>query len=297
MFKPTLDFERGEIVRGTRTWLLIGLIALFAAGLAVTGCGGDDDDGGDGETTASGEDLGLVTEGTLTVGTDTPYEPFEIGQPPNISGYDIEVMDAIAEQLGLTAEYTDTGFGTIFRDTANGQFDTAAAASTITKGRENAVDFTDPYYKTAQTLLVAEGSDITSVDDLAGAIVGAQDATTGEDYAREETDATDVRGFPEGPNAISALVTGQVDAVIIDEFVAVLAVEKQEGIELVERIPTEELYGFAVAPDNDGLREAMNEALATIKEDGTLDDLYAEYFAGAKPPQEVLGENPLLTND
>ena len=142
-------------MRGTRTWLVIGLIALFATGLLVAGCG-DDDDGG--ETTTSAEDLGLITEGTLTVGTDTPFPPFEIGQPPNISGYDIEVMDAIADQLGVTPEYIDTGFGTIFRDTANGQFDTAAAASTITKGRENAVDFSDPYYEAQQALLVAEGS-------------------------------------------------------------------------------------------------------------------------------------------
>jgi polar amino acid transport system substrate-binding protein len=267
---------------------VIGLIALFTAGLAVAGCGDDDDDsGGDTGTTASGEDLGLISEGTLSVGTDTPYPPFEIGQPPNISGYDIDVMNAVAEQLGLTAEYTDTGFGTIFRDTANGQFDTAAAASTITKGRENAVDFTDPYYEAQQALLVPEGSDIASTDD----------GTTGETYANDETDAAEVRGFPEGPNAISALVTGQVDAVIIDQPVAVDAVEKQGGVEIVEEIPTNELYGFAVAPDNDALREAMNEALATIKEDGTLDDLYAEYFAGAKPPQAVLGTNELLTND
>lgn len=286
-------------MRGTRLWLLIGIVALLASGFVAAGCG-DDDEGDEtaaGGSASSGEDLGLISEGTLAVGTDTPYPPFEIGQPPNISGYDIDVMNAIAEQLGLTPEYTDTGFGTIFRDTANGQFDTAAAASTITKGRENAVDFTDPYYEAQQALLVPEDSDIASVDDLGGAIVGAQDGTTGETYANDETDAAEVRGFPEGPNAISALVTGQVDAVIIDQPVAVDAVEKQGGVEIVEEIPTNELYGFAVAPDNDALREAMNEALATIKEDGTLDDLYAQYFAGATPPQAVQGTNELLTND
>jgi polar amino acid transport system substrate-binding protein len=267
------------------------------SGFTVAGCGDDEDEGDGGETTeASTEDLGLISEGTLTVGTDTPFPPFEIGQPPDITGYDIEVMNAIAENLGLTAEYTDTGFGTIFRDTANGQFDTAAAASTITKGRENAVDFTDPYYEAQQALLVPEGSDIASVDDLSGVIVGAQDGTTGETYANDETDASEVRGFPEGPNAVSALVTGQVDAVIIDQPVAADAVEKQGGVEIIEEIATNELYGFAVAPDNDALREAMNEALATIKEDGTLDDLYEQYFQTA-PPEAVLGTNELLTND
>jgi polar amino acid transport system substrate-binding protein len=274
--------------------LTTALIAAVAVVGLAAGCGSSDDDGGGGGDSG---DLGLIKDGTLTVGTDTPFPPFEIGQPPNISGYDIEVMNAVAEDLGLTAEYTDTGFGTIFRDTANGQFDTAAAASTITKGRENAVDFTAPYYEAQQALLVPEGSDIASVDDLSGAIVGAQDGTTGETYANDETDASEVRGFPEGPNAISALVTGQVDAVIIDQPVAVDAIEKQGGVEIVEEIPTNELYGFAVAPDNDALREAMDEALATIKQDGTLDELYEKYFQTA-PPKSVLSDNnPLLTND
>jgi len=288
-------------MRGTRLWLVISLLALLAVGLVAAGCGDDDD-----ETTAAGTettatetaDLGLIQEGTLSVGTDTPFPPFEIGQPPNISGYDIEVMNAVAEDLGLEVEYTDTGFGTIFRDTANGQFDTAAAASTITAGREKVVDFTDPYYEAQQALLVSEDSDIASVDDITSdTIVGAQDGTTGETYANEETDAGEVRGFPEGPNAVSALVTGQVDAVIIDQPVAVDAVEKQGGVEIVEEIPTNELYGFAVAPDNDALREAMNGALSTIKDDGTLDELYATYFNGATPPESVLGTNPLLNDN
>jgi polar amino acid transport system substrate-binding protein len=279
----------------TRVWLVLAFAGLLAAAMVAAGCGDDEeDDGGSGATTgAATEDLGLINEGTLSVGTDTPYPPFEIGQPPNISGYDIDVINAIAEQLGVEAEYTDTGFATIFRDVANGQFDTAAAASTITAGRENTVDFTDPYYEAQQALLVTDDSDITSVDDLAGAIVGAQDGTTGETYANDETDASEVRGFPEGPNAITALTTGQVDAVIIDQPVAADAVEKQGGLEVIEEIPTNELYGFAVAPDNDALREAMNEALATMKEDGTLDSLYEEYFQ-TTPPEGVQGTNELL---
>jgi polar amino acid transport system substrate-binding protein len=275
--------------------MVLACVALVAGALIAAGCGGDDDD--DGGDTGGGEDLGLISEGTLSVGTDTPFPPFEIGQPPNISGYDIDVMNGIAEQLELTPEYTDTGFGTIFRDTAQGQFDVAAAASTITPGRERTVDFTDPYYEAQQALLVEEGSDIQSVDDLSGAIVGSQDGTTGETYANEETDASEVRGFPEGPNAVSALATGQVDAVIIDQPVAVDAVEKQGGVEIAEEITTNELYGFPVAPDNDALREAMNEALATLKEDGTIDELYEQYFATTPPDTVLEGTNEDLTND
>jgi polar amino acid transport system substrate-binding protein len=275
-------------MRRSRILVLLASVVLLAGSAFVAGCGDDDDDDNGGDTTAAGgEDLGLVQEGQLLVGTDTPFPPFEIGQPPEISGYDIEVMDAIAEKLGLEASYQDTGFDTIFRDVANGQFDTAAAASTITPERQQKVNFTDPYYEAQQALLVPEGSDIASVADLGGVIVGAQDGTTGETYANDETDAAEVRGFPEGPDAVAALTTGQVEAVIIDQPVALDAVEKQGGAEIIEEIPTNELYGFAVAPDNTALLDAMNQALSEIKDDGTLAELYQKYFK-VDPPASVL---------
>jgi polar amino acid transport system substrate-binding protein len=284
------------MLRGTRMRLTTALIAAVAVAGIAAGCGSSDDTttGGSG-----GEDLGLIKEGTLSVGTDTPYPPFEIGQPPNMSGFDIEIMNGIADQLGLKPEYTATGFGTIFRDTASGQFDTAAAASDITAERERVVDFTDPYYLSSTALVVPTDSDIASVEDLSGVIVGVQDGTTQQDYAEDETDAGDIRGFPEGPNAVAALITGQVEAVLLDQATAVDAVDKEKGkIEIVQEIPTDVFFGYAVAPDNDALREAMNEALATLKEDGTIADAYAKYFDGAKPPKEVLsGSNKLLTDD
>jgi polar amino acid transport system substrate-binding protein len=260
------------------------VLAIAAIGLGA-GCGGDDDDDGGGG--GGGADLGLIQEGQLLVGTDTPFPPFEIGQPPNISGYDIEVMNAIAENMDLSVTYQDTGFDTIFRDVANGLFDTAAAATTITPERQQKVNFTDPYYEAQQALLVEEGSDIASVDQLGGTIVGAQDGTTGEAYANDETDASEVRGFPEGPDAVAALTTGQVEAVIIDQPVAVDAVEKQGGVTIVQEIPTNELYGFAVALDKTALLDAMNNALQQIKDDGTLAELYQKYF-NSEPPQSVL---------
>jgi polar amino acid transport system substrate-binding protein len=266
--------------------LLAALALVLTAGFAV-GCGGDDDDddGGGG----GGEDLGLIQDGQLLVGTDTPFPPFEIGQPPDISGYDIEVMNGIAESLDLEVTYQDTGFDTIFRDVANGQFDSAAAASTITPERQQTVNFTDPYYEAQQALLVPTDSDIASVADLGGAIVGTQDGTTGETYANDETDAGEVRGFPEGPDAVAALTTGQVDAVIIDQPVAVDAEEKEGDVSIVEEIPTNELYGFAVALDNTALLDAMNGALQELKDDGSIEELYQKYFKTAAPDSVLSG--------
>lgn len=267
------------MIRGTRMRFGIALVmALATAGIAA-GCG--DDDGG-------GGDLGLINDGELLAGIDTPFAPFEQGHPPNVTGYDIDVINAIADELGLEVVQQETSFTTIFRDVAQGKFDVAVAASTILPDRERTVDFSDPYYLTPQSLLVAEGeTDISTQDDLGGKTVGAQDGTTGEFYANDNTDASEVRGYPEGPDAITALRTGQVDAVIIDFAVGKDALEKQGGIEIAQRIVTNELYGFAFAEQNDELREQVNDAIAKIKEDGTLARLYDKYFQ-KEPPKAVL---------
>jgi polar amino acid transport system substrate-binding protein len=265
-----------------RLMAVAAVLAIAALGVGA-GCGGDDDDNGGG----GGNELGLIQEGQLLVGTDTPYPPFEIGQPPNITGYDIEVVNAIAQKLGLDVTYQDTSFDTIFRDLSQGKFDMVVAATTITPEREQKVDFSDPYYAADQALVVAPGSDIKTVEDLADKTVGAQDGTTGEAYANDETDAADVRGFPEGPDAIQALKAGQVDATIIDQPVAQEALDKEGGIEIPTIIPTGELYGLPTAQDSDALREQINKALQEMKDDGTLKGIYQKYFK-IDPPQQVL---------
>jgi polar amino acid transport system substrate-binding protein len=271
---PQAKERTRKMIRDTRIRIGIALVvALATAGIAA-GCG--DDDGG-------GGDLGLIKDGQLLAGIDTPFPPFEKGHPPNITGYDIDVINAIADEMGLEVVQQETSFDTIFRDVAQGKFDVAVAASTITPERERTVDFSDPYYLADQSLLVAEGSDIGSQEDLGGATVGAQDGTTGETYANDETDAAEVRGYPGGTDAINALRTGQVDAVIVDSPVAEDAVQKQGGLEIAEKIVTRELYGFSFAPDNDALREAVNDALATLKENGTITELYKKYFPGQSP--------------
>jgi len=282
----------------SRLPILIAALAVAITALIAAGCGSDDDSttsGSGTDTTASSGSVSTITEGTLLIGTDAPYPPFEIGTPADadFGGFDIDLANDISEKLGLTPEFQDTSFDTIFRDTASGQFDIAVAASTITPGRQKTVNFSDPYYEAQQALVVPEGSDIASVDDLAGKIVGAQDATTGETYANDETDAAEVRGYPEGPDAIAAVTTGQVDAAIIDQPVAVDALEKQGGIEIVAEIPTNELYGIAISKDNPELLDAVNNALAELKDDGTITDLYQQYFK-TDPPDSVL--NGTTTN-
>ena len=148
------------------------------------------------------------------------------------------------------------------------------------------MDFSDPYFEASQSLLVPTDSDIESVDDITSdTVVGAEDTTTGETYANEETDGEVrvVRGINE---AFTALDNGQVDAVINDLPSSASAVEDSDGdLEIIEEFPTEELYGIVIPEDSDPLVEAVNEALATVKEDGTLDEIYQEWFGTTRRTQ------------
>ena len=159
-------------------------------------------------------------------------------------------MEAIGEKIGRTPEFQDTSFETIFRDVAQGKFEAVISAATITAEREKAVDFSNPYYLSEQAILVKEGSDITGLDDLSGKTVGAQQGTTGLELGKEKANAGELRPYPEGPDAVNALKSGTVEAVIIDAPVAQNAVEKSGGVEIAEKVPTEEEYGIAVAQGN-----------------------------------------------
>src|SRR4051794_14834726 len=157
-------------MRGTRLWFVVGLFAVFAAMLFAAGCGDNDSSSSTSSTSASGggggTDLGLIEDGTLTIGSDIPYPPFEQGKPPDYSGFDVEVMDAIAKGLDLQPKWIDTSFGTIFADLQAGKFDIVASSTTITPARSQRVTFSDPYFNADQSLMVQKGSDLQSVDDI-----------------------------------------------------------------------------------------------------------------------------------
>ena len=272
-------------MKKSRLIALLSALMILAAMVVVVGCGSSDDDSSSGSGDFQSE---LISEGTLTVGSDIPYAPFEMGKAPDYTGFDIELVDSIAEKLGLTPKIQDTAFDTIFTDVAQNKFDMVASAATITPEREQQVNFSNPYFESEQALLVPEGSDINSVEDLDGKTVGAQDGTTGEAYANDETSASQVRGFPTGAAAIAAVVNGQVDAAIIDAPVAEDAVTQgQTGFEIATNIPTGEYYGFAFSKQTPELLSAVNGALEELVKDGTYEKLFKKYF-NATPPASIM---------
>jgi len=271
----------------TRLWFVIAMIAgLFATAL-VAGCGDDEDEGdSEGSESTSTGDLGLIEDGTLIVGSDIPYPPFEQGDAPEYEGFDIDLINAIAEKLELETQIEDAPFDLILTG-GGGQFDLSISATTITPARENRVDFSDPYFISSQGLMVQEGSDIASLEDITSdSIVGAEDGTTGETYANENSEAGEVRGFPAVDDAFNALSVGQVDAVVADGPVVQKAAEDQEGLEVVEIFPTDEQYGIVLPDGSDALLEAVNEALQEVKDEGLLEELYDEHI-GVPAPEEL----------
>lgn len=266
--------------------LLSALAAVAALSFAV-GCGSSDDNGSD-SGSSSGIESELVTAGTLTIGSDIPYPPFEFGNPPDFEGFDVDMINKVAEDMGLEIVIKPTSFDTIFTDVGQGKFDAVVSAATITNERMQTVNFSQPYYESEQALLVPDGSDIKTVEDLEGKNVAAQNGTTGLDYAKKETGASQVRGYPNGPAAIAALKAGQVDATIIDQPVAADAVKKgQTGFTMATAIPTGEFYGIAMAKDTPEVEKGINAGLTKMKEDGTLNDLYQKWFQ-KDVPQSVL---------
>lgn len=265
-------------MRSTRLTALLAVLLLAIASLAATGCGSSDD------TTAGGGGGGGGEP--LTVGSDIPYPPFEQGKPGNYTGFDVELLEAVGKSIGREVEFEDTSFDTIFLDLARGNFDVAASAATITDEREKTVDFTNPYYISEQAILVKEGSDIDSVEKLSGANVGVQQGTTGQEFVEEEGDAGELRKYPQGPDAVGALQTDTVEAVVIDIPVAENAVAANDGLEISAAIPTEEEYGFAVAQGETELLEELNEGLKEVIDDGTYAQLYEKWFKH-EPPKEI----------
>jgi ABC-type amino acid transport substrate-binding protein len=256
-------------------WPMFTLLVLLTAGLIASGCGGDDE--GD-----QGSGLQTITKGKLMVGSDIPYQPFEFGTAPNYQGFDVDVVSEVAKKLDLEAEFVKTPFDTIFRNLAQGKFDMVASATTISADREKEVDFSEPYYAADQSLMVKRGSDIKTVDDLQGKVVGAQLGTTGAEYAKDKTESRSVRTYDLIDDAFNALEAGQVEAVINDCPVSKYAEKAHENLVVVEAIPTNESYGFAFASGSDALREAFNTELAKLKEDGTVEKLSRKWL-GTEP--------------
>lgn len=250
-------------------------ISVAALALTAAGCAKDD-------TTATTESgIELVDEGTLTICTHLPYEPFEFTDGGEVVGFDPDVLKIAADANDLDTEVVDIAWETIVSGEAlnAGQCDVSAGAMTITDEREAVMDFTDPYFEATQALMTQAGSDIASLEDLAGKTVAVQDGTTGADYVRENApDDTKIISFEDSSLMQQAVRTGKADAGVNDNGLLNYFVSQNPEVEVVTEFSTGESYGFSVKKDaNDGLLDAINEAIASDE----YDAVYEEWFGTA----------------
>ncbi len=218
------------------------------------------------------------TPGKLVMATNATFPPYEYYENETIVGIDAEVAALIAEKLGVELEIKDMEFGSIIGAVQTGSVDMGMAGMTVTEDRLKTVDFSDSYATAVQVVIVKEDSEITSVDDLEGKIIGVQENTTGDIYVTDDYGEENVKRYNKGPDAVAALVSGAVEAVVIDSEPAKAYIASNEGLKILESAYAEEQYAIATSKENKGLTEAINKALKELEDDGTLDKIVDKYI-------------------
>jgi polar amino acid transport system substrate-binding protein len=253
--------------RKTNAALLLVLAFALIAGACTGGGGGEYD---------------LVKADTLTVCSDIPYAPFEFEEGGAYTGFDVELMGLIGAELDLAVEFIDSGFDSITSGTAmvGNECDIAASAITIKPEREENIDFSDGYFDADQSLMVKVDSGYSSYDDLVGLRLGVQAGTTGEAYANDNNPGgVEIVSFGESADLFVAMEAGDIQGILQDLPVNAERMLGDDSLTVVATYPTGEVYGFAVKEEGkEALLDAVNEALAAVKSDGTYDTLYDKYF-------------------
>jgi polar amino acid transport system substrate-binding protein len=258
---------------------------VVSAALLFAACG-DDDDGADATTTDhAGESVEapseLVSDGTVTICSDTPYEPFEFKDDAGEdTGFDMDIVREIATSADLDITVVDLPFDGILGSLEAGDCDVVASAVTITDERAEQVDFTDAYFDAEQSLLVKtdQAEELATLDDLAGATIGVQSGTTGEAYANENATDSEVRSFEDADGLFAALEADEIQAILQDLPVNGYRSTQDPSVTVVETYATDEQYGFAVRKGNAEMLDFLNAGLEALRSDGTYDELYATYF-------------------
>lgn len=255
----------------------VALAAVMAASL-LCGCGGSDKSA-EATTAASGEaTVKTVKDGVLTMATNAYFPPYEYYEGSDIVGIDAEIAKAIADKLGLKLEIQDMEFNSIITAVQSGKADMGLAGMTVTDERKQSVNFSDTYATGIQSVIVKEDSDIGKIDDLNGKKIGVQLSTTGDIYAKDDFGADNVEEYSTGNDAVLALTSGKIDAVIIDNQPAKSFVESTKGLKLLDTDYVQEDYAACLSKDNEELLDAVNGALKELKDDGTIQQILDKYI-------------------
>jgi len=225
----------------------------------------------------------IKADGFVTMSTNAEFEPFEYKDGDNFAGIDIDISNKIAEKLGVKLKINDVAFDTLTTELASGKANFVAAGMTATEDRKKNVDFSDTYFDATQSIIVLKGSVIKARADLNGKKVGVQQGTTGDSFCTNEDGTSDIKvgsteRYSKGVDAVTDLINGKIDAVVIDDFPAQKFVQKNADklVKLSEAL-TVEKYAIAVKKGDADMLKVVNEVLGEMKSSGDLDKLITKY--------------------
>lgn len=254
------------------------VLSVAAVGLSLTSCATKT------STTSSG--VNVIKSGTLTVCTSLPYKPFEFKQGDSIVGFDIDLVQKVADANKLKLVVANSGFEGIQSGQAlnSGKCDLAASGMTITDVRKKAIDFSDPYFDATQALLSKDKA-LTSLASLAGKTLGVMTGTTGELYAKAHAPkSVTIKTYEDLGLETAAVQAGSVDAAIQDNGPLVDYVKSNPDTFVTAEFKTGEQYGMAVKKGgNADLLASVNKVIAAAKSDGSYATIYKKWFGSAPP--------------
>lgn len=255
------------------------VLLLVASVFMLAACGEKKDEtGGSKGTKNAGGEFELVKKGSLTFAASGLYKPFNFEEDGKLTGFDIEIGNAIAEKLGLEANPVTNPFETILQGLVGKKYDAIIGSMAYTKKRAEQANFTKPYYYSGGMIFVAEGNDeIKTPEDLDGLKIGVVSQSTYEEPAKTLSD--NIQYYSSDVVALKDLtVKGRLDAVITADIVGFEAIENGFKIKEVGKPLWVEQPSIAVTKENDALREAIDKALAEMIEDGTYDEISQKWF-------------------
>ena len=257
--------------------LVIVLSALMLLS-CLTACGG-----------SSNKTLADVQKaGKLTIATSPDFPPFEyLAEDGSVVGIEIDILNLICAELGVELDIQQMDFDSVLPGVQTGKYDLGASGISVTPEREENTLFTVPYCMAAQAIVVLNDSDITCKADLEGKTVAVQTGTTAEEFCMGA--GYEVKAYTANTDAQQALLSGKVDAWVIDDLTAadMVKVYNAENGEILVVLPeamTSEPYAFAFKKGSDDLAEPINEIINKLIADGTIADIFAKYEAPYTAP-------------
>ncbi|MBQ3259439.1 MAG: amino acid ABC transporter substrate-binding protein [Clostridia bacterium] len=264
------------------------LVAVLLLTFGLCGCG----------EAKPNEDEGATPAKKLVMATNAAFPPYEfVDDDGNYAGIDVEIAGLIAQELGRELEIKDVDFGAILGGVESGMYDIGMAGMTVNDERKLQVNFSNTYAKAKQVVIVKADSTVASFEEFYtgydadgnpagvkdGVMIGVQQDTTGHIYASDDPvkwgfGEDKVTPYKTGPDAVQALLTGKVTAVVIDSEPAKAFVAQNEGLKILDGAYADEEYAIAIKKENSELLEQVNAALKKLTDNGEIQKIVDKYI-------------------